>query len=200
MVWKKETLQRRQELRALIAEESSRHQVIMYDYIRELYEIEVKHNPIYTHGELAVSLGMADTYLYSILAWKRATAYVKKAVADKKISRSRACRILYRAPSGKGEMMIKRVITLKLNSAEIDAALKKSNIKNNTEELIEERREYRNNNNLIRDIKTYSSKLLRSLLSIQNIPKPQKTNIKLLLVKTADGCQVAIDRIEKNGW
>lgn len=172
----------------------------MYDYITELYDLEVKNDPRYTHGDMAVSLRMTDTYLYSILSWKIATPYVKKVVEEEKISRSKACRILYRAPKGKAEKIIKDTIKHKLKTKEIDQILKKENHNKNTMDFIATERDYENASNIVRDIELYSAKLVRSLLSITSIPRTRKTRIKSALKRTVEACDNALERLRTNGW
>ena len=174
---KYELIQRRDELKKSIKGTTQEYYKGLYDWLKELFEIEQKlalsRGHKYTYRQLALDNGLHEQSLYQLMRWKKATPFVIELVKEGKIGMKKATRILAKVGKNKKRINItfKDVIKFNMTDAEVDRYVKK--LYNENQKLIDDR-EYKNIGNIPRDIEHYCVKFNRCLDSVDKISEEKR--------------------------
>lgn len=166
----------------------------IYTKLYELYHLKKKLNPKYTFDKLAQDTGSNPAWVYRIMSWRKATNRVKELVSQNRISMRKACRIISKVPKFRQDEDVKNATDNNLTDDEIDKYItKKRGIE---KQKIIENREYKNEWNIARDLMRYCTKIKRSLLVVQNIPKNKREEVLNSLKKLKISLTTAIRKLE----
>lgn len=177
-----------EEIKQRIAQERKESYLKRFELYSQYFAIQLQLNPKYGIRKMAIDLDIDEGKLYVIMALKQATPFSLQMIKEGRIFPSKVARICHSTMRDVQEEIVKVTIAKNYTYDELEQVLV-----NNTSE-VEEKREYKNNWNILRDIETYSRKFKIVLPSISRIPKDKKEEVKELLIDI----RRYIDRAIKN--